>query len=327
MRRREVLALVCGAVALLRRSARAQQKAMPVIGYLNSNSLDRTAPLVAAFRAGLKEAGYVEGDNVAIEFRWAEGHYDQLPALATDLVARKVDVIVATTGVPSVRAAKEATASIPIVFDAGADPVALGLVASLARPGGNLTGITFMATGLTPKRLQLLVELIPQARVVGLLVNPKNPQTEGIVSDAREAARVIGVELQILSAGTDAEIDAAFAALGRSHADGLIAGADPFFNARRERLIALAARGEIPAIYQYREFAAEGGLISYGPNIAAVYRQVGIYAGRILKGARPADLPVQRPNTFELVINLKTAKALGLTVPQLLLAQADEVIE
>jgi putative ABC transport system substrate-binding protein len=327
MRRREILALVGGAVALPRLAARAQQKAKPVIGYLNSNSLDQTAPLVAAFRAGLKEAGYVEGDNVAIEFRWAEGHYDQLPALAADLVARKVDVIVATTGVPSIRAAKEATASIPIVFDAGADPVALGLVASLAHPGGNITGITFMSTGLTPKRLQLLSELIPQARVIGLLVNPQNPQTEGIVRDAREAARAIGVELQILNAGTDAEIDAAFAALSQSRADGLIAGADPFFNARRERLVALASRGGIPAIYQYREFAVEGGLISYGPNIAAVYRQVGIYAGRILKGEKPADLPVQRPNTFELVINLKTAKALGLTMPQLLLAQADEVIE
>ncbi len=327
MLRRELLVLAGGAVALPRRAARAQQRAVPVIGYLNSNSLDRTAPLVAAFRAGLKEAGYVEGDNVAIEFRWAEGHYDRLPALAADLVARKVDVIVATTGVPSVRAAKEATASIPIVFDAGADPVASGLVASLARPGGNITGITFMTAGLTPKRLQLLCELTPQARVIGLLVNPKNPQTEGIVRDAREAARAIGVELQILNAGTDAEIDAAFTALSQSHAGGLIAGADPFFNTRRERLIALASRGGVPAIYQYREFAAEGGLISYGPNIAAVYRQVGIYAGRILKGEKPADLPVQRPNTFELVINLKTAKALGLIVPPALLARADEVIE
>ncbi|HEX3882097.1 MAG TPA: ABC transporter substrate-binding protein [Stellaceae bacterium] len=326
MRRRELLTLVGGAVAFPRLAARAQ-KALPVIGYLNSNSLATTAPLVAAFRKGLGDAGYAEGQNLAIEFRWAEGHYDRLPELAADLAARKVDVIVATTGVPSVRAAKAATASIPIVFDAGADPVALGLVASLARPGGNVTGIAFMTSGLTPKRLEMLSELVPEAKVIGLLVNPKNAQTEGIVRDANEAVRAIGVELQILNAGTDAEIDAAFAALTQSHAGGLIAGSDPFFNSRRERLIALAARGGLPTIYQYREFATEGGLISYGPNIAAVYRRVGIYAGRILKGEKPADLPVQRPATFELVINLKTAKALGLTVPQVLLAQADEVIE
>jgi putative ABC transport system substrate-binding protein len=327
MRRRELLALVGGAVAFPRLAARAQQKTMPVIGYLNSNSLARTAPLVAAFRAGLKEAGYVEGDNVAIEFRWAEGHYDRLPALAADLVARKVDVIVATTGVPSVRAAKEATSSIPIVFDAGADPVALGLVASLARPGGNITGIAFMSLELTPKRLEMLSELVPQAKVIGLLANPKNPQTEGVVKSAQEAARALGVQLQVLNVSTDAEIDAAFAALIQSHAGGLIAGTDPFFNTRRERLIALASRAAIPTIYQYREFVTEGGLISYGPNIAAVYRQVGIYAGRVLKGEKPADLPVQRPATFELVINLKTAKALGLTLPQSLIARADEVIE
>jgi putative ABC transport system substrate-binding protein len=326
MQRRSFITLLAGA-ASWPSAARAQQKAMPVIGYLNSNSLATTAPLVAAFRKGLADLGYTEGQNLAIEFRWAEGHYDRLPELAADLAARKVDVIVATTGVPSVRAAKAATASIPIVFDAGADPVALGLVASLARPGGNVTGIAFMTAGLTPKRLELLSELVPRAKVIGLLVNPKNPQTEGIVRDAQEAARAIGVELQILNAGTEAEIDSAFAALTQSHAGGLIAGADPFFNARRERLIALAARGGVPTIYQYREFATEGGLISYGPNIAAVYRRVGSYAGRILKGEKPADLPVQRPATFELVINLKTAKALGLTVPQLLLARADEVIE
>ncbi|HWD57837.1 MAG TPA: ABC transporter substrate-binding protein [Stellaceae bacterium] len=326
MQRRSFITLLAGA-ASWPSAARAQQKAMPVIGYLNSNSLATTAPLVAAFRKGLADLGYTEGQNLAIEFRWAEGHYDRLPELAADLAARKVDVIVATTGVPSVRAAKAATASIPIVFDAGADPVALGLVASLARPGGNVTGIAFMTAGLTPKRLELLSELVPRAKVIGLLVNPKNPQTEGIVRDAQEAARAIGVELQILNAGTEAEIDSAFAALTQSHAGGLIAGADPFFNARRERLIALAARGGVPTIYQYREFATEGGLISYGPNIAAVYRRVGSYAGRILKGEKPADLPVQRPATFELVINLKTAKALGLTVPQVLLARADEVIE
>jgi putative tryptophan/tyrosine transport system substrate-binding protein len=326
MNRRD-LVTAAGLALVSPATARAQQKSMPVIGYLNSTSSDRTVPLLAAFRAGLKEAGYVEGDNVAIEFRWAEGHYDRLPALAADLVARKVDVIVATAGVPSVRAAKEATASIPIVFDAGADPVALGLVASLARPGGNVTGIAFMNTELTPKRLELLSQLVPQAKAIGLLVNPKNPQTEGIVTSAQDAARAMGVELQILNAGTDPEIDAAFATLAQSHGGGLIVGPDPFFSTWRERLVASASRAGVPTIYQYREFATEGGLISYGPNIAAVYRLVGTYAGRILKGERPAELPVQRPTTFELVINLKTAKALGLAVPQSLLARADEVIE
>ena len=326
MNRRGFIAIVACTTAMPF-AARSQQKSMPVIGYLNSNSPDRTAPLVAAFRAGLKEAGYVEGDNVAIEFRWAEGHYDRLPALAADLVARKVDVIAATAGVPTVRAAKEATRSIPIVFDAGADPVALSLVASFARPGGNVTGIAFMNTELVPKRLELLRQLVPETKPIGLLVNPKNPQTEGVVASAQDAARAMGVQLQILNAGTDAEIDATFAALAQSHAGGLIVGPDPFFNTRRERLTGLAARGRVPTIYQYREFAAESGLISYGPNIAAVYRQVGTYAGRILKGEKPADLPVQRPATFELVINLKTAKALGLTIPQSLLARADEVIE
>ena len=243
---------------------------MPVIGYLGPGSAQSDAFRVTGFRQGLKEAGYVEGDNVAIEFRWAEGHYDRLPALAADLVARKVDVIVATAGVPSVRAAKEATASIPIVFDAGADPVALGLVASLARPGGNVTGIAFMNTELTPKRLELLSQLVPQAKAIGLLVNPKNPQTEGIVTSAQDAARAMGVELQILNAGTDPEIDAAFATLAQSHGGGLIVGPDPFFSTWRERLVASASRAGVPTIYQYREFATEGGLISYGPNIAAV---------------------------------------------------------
>jgi putative ABC transport system substrate-binding protein len=320
-----MIALV-GAAALVPFAARAQ-KATPVIGYLNSNSLATTAPLVAAFRDGLRAAGYTEGQNLAIEFRWAEGDYDRLPELAADLAARKVDVIVATAGIPAARAAKAATSTIPIVFDTGGDPVALHLVTNLARPGGNLTGITFMNTELTPKRLGLLSELMPRARGIGLLVNPKNPQTEGVATDARAAAKAKGVELQLLKVSTDADIDTAFDALTRWHADGLIVGPDPFFNTRRERLVALAARAAVPTIYEYREFTVAGGLISYGPNIAAVYRKVGGYVGKILAGAKPADLPVQRPDKFELVINMKTATVLGLTVPPLLLAQADEVIE
>jgi putative ABC transport system substrate-binding protein len=327
MRRRELLTLVGGAVAFPRLGARAQQKAMPVIGYLNSNSLATTAPLVAAFRDGLGAAGYQEGQNLAIEFRWAEGHYDRLPELAADLAARKVDVIVATAGAPAVRAAKSATATIPIVFDTGGDPVALGLVPNLARPGENVTGVTFMNTELIPKRLDLLSELVSQARVIGLMVNPKNPQTQGVVSDAQAAARAKGLQLQILNVSTEADLDPAFAVLTQLHAGGLIVGPDPFFNTQRERLVTLAAHDAVPTIYEYREFTLAGGLISYGPNIKAVYGQVGDYAAKILKGAKPADLPIQRPTTFELVVNLKTARALGLTVPQTLLARADEVIE
>ena len=263
---------------------------------------------------------------MAIEYRWAEGHYDRLPALAADLVGRKVDVI-ATSSTPGIQAAKAATSTIPIVFFGGGDFVALGLVASLARPGGNLTGISIMSPELNPKRLDLLSQLVPQASVIALLVNPSNAIAEVTIRDVQEAARAKGVELQILRAGTEAEIDSAFAALVQLRAGALVAASDPFFNSRREQLVALASHHAVPAIWEWREFAEAGGLISYGSSLTGMWRPVGIYVGKILKGANPADLPIQQPTKFELVINLKTAKVLGLTVPQSLLAAADEVIE
>jgi putative ABC transport system substrate-binding protein len=299
---------------------------MPVIGYLSSTSLGAQAPWVAAFRQGLREAGYVEGQNVVIEYRWAEGHYDRLPELAADLAGRKVDVIVTQGGIPPARAAKDATATIPIVF-VGGDPIAAGLVASLARPGGNLTGMVFMTAEMVPKRLELVSELVPQAGVIALLVNPNNPLPEPIMREVQDAAHAKGLQLRILKAATEAEIDSAFATLVQLHAGALILGPDPFLNSRREQLIALASRYAVPAIYDFREHAAAGGLISYGPSLAAASRQSGTYAGRILKGVKPADLPVQQPTTFELVVNLKTAKALGVAVPPSILARADEVIE
>jgi putative ABC transport system substrate-binding protein len=323
MRRRELMILLGGAMAA--RAVGAQEKTMPVIGYLSSYS--PLNPFVAAFRQGLSEAGYVEGQNVAIEYRWAEGNYERLPALAADLVGRKVDVIAASGGDRSSRAAKNATSTIPIVSVIGGDPVAAGLVASLARPGGNLTGVSFLDVELTPKRLELLSELIPQASVIALLVNSGDPNAERIMRDAQEAARTKGVQLLILKASTESEIDAAFATLVELRAGALLVGAAPFFLTRRDQIVALAARHAVPAFYDVREYVAAGGLISYGTSLTAVYRQLGIYAGKILKGEKPADLPVQQPTRFELVINLKTAKTLGLTVPQSILARADEVIE
>jgi putative ABC transport system substrate-binding protein len=324
MRRRELL--LGGAAVVLPFAARAQQTAMPVIGFLNGTSPGPAAPFMAAFRQGLGETGYVEGQNLAIEYRWAEGRYDRLPALATDLVGRKVDVIVASGGDRSALAAKSATLTIPIVFTAG-DPVVIGLVASLSRPGGNLTGFSIITVELHPKLLELITELVPRAGVIALLMNPNNPNAERVMRDVQEAARAKGVQLTIVKAGTESEIEAAFASLVQQQAGALVVGADAFFNSWREQLVALASRRAIPAIYEWREFPVAGGLISYGTSLTAVYRQVGIYAGKILKGAKPADLPVQQPTTFELVINLKTAKALGVTVRQSILARADEVIE
>jgi putative ABC transport system substrate-binding protein len=298
---------------------------MPVIGFLSATSPGPLAPFVAAFRQGLSETGYVEGQSVVIEYRWAEGRYDRLPALAANLVDLRVDVIVAS-GSTAPRAAKNATSAIPIVF-VGGDPVLSGLVPSLGRPGGNLTGFSHFVDELMPKRLELLSDLIPQARSIALLVNPNSASTERTIRDLQEAARAKGVQLIILKAGTESEIEGAFGSLVERQAHALLVGADPFFNSRREQLVALASRHAVPAIYEWREFVTSGGLISYGPSLTSIYRQLGIYAGRIVKGAKPADLPVQQPTTFELVVNLKTAKALGLTVPQTILARADEVIE
>jgi putative tryptophan/tyrosine transport system substrate-binding protein len=324
LNRRDLLILGAGAATAWPSAARAQQKAMPVIGVLGSTS--RGAAFVAPFLEGLAKTGYVEGQNAAIEYRWAEGRYDRLPSLAADLVGRNVDLI-AVASVPSARAAKSATSTIPIVFAVGTDPVEDGLVASLARPGGNLTGVTFMMTELNPKRLELLSELVPQARVITLLVNPNNPSAERTMRDVQDAARAKEVQLLILKAGTESEIDAAFASFVQLHASALLVGQDPFFFSRREQLAALASRNAVPAIYENREYVAAGGLISYGTSLAAANRQAGIYVGKILKGAKPADLPVERPTRFELVVNLNTAKALGLTVPDALLLRADEVIE
>jgi putative ABC transport system substrate-binding protein len=325
MNRRELMTLIGGAAVALPLAARAQQKTVPVIGWLGGGSAGFYATFVAAFRQGLSETGYVEGQNLTIEFRWAEGNYDRLPELAAELVARKVDLIATSGGPLPALAAKNATSTIPIVFSSGG-AVERGLVASLARPGGNLTGIS-VNVELDAKRIEFLSELVPQAKVMALLMNPNNGTAASIIGDAQQAARAKGLQIPILKASTESEIDAAFATLVQTQAGALVVAADPFIDGRREQLVALAARHAVPAIYAWREFVAFGGLISYGPSIAAAYRQLGTYAGRVLKGARPADLPVQEPTRFELVINLKTAKALGLTVPQAILARADEVIE
>jgi putative ABC transport system substrate-binding protein len=324
MHRRRLIALLGGAIALPCVAAE-QQKAMPVIGFLGSDSPGPAASYLAAFHQGLSETGYVEGQNVAIEYRWAEGHYDRPPALAADLVGQRVDVIV-TSGTPPALAAKTATSTIPIVFNVG-DPVEIGLVASLARPDSNLTGVSLMSTELMPKRLELVSELVPQAAVIALLVNPDNPIAERIIRDVQEAARVKGVQLQVLKAGTEGEINATFPTLVELQAGALVISADPFFGTRREQLVALAAHHAVPTIYFRRQFAELGGLISYASSLTASFRLVGVYVGKILKGAKPADLPVQQPTTFELVVNLKTAKALGVTVPPSILARANEVIE
>jgi putative ABC transport system substrate-binding protein len=328
MRRRKFSILLGGALtaSTARGFAAHAQKATPVIGYLYGGVAGYSSPDVAAFRRGLDETGYVEGQSVAIEYRWAEGRYDQLPGLAADLVGRKVDVIAAMGVTAVVLAAKDATSTIPIIFVTGGDPVRRGLVASLSRPGGNITGVTILVVDLAPKLLELLSELVPQAKAIALLVNPQ-PATESLIRGLQEAARPKGVQFHILKASTESEIDAAFAALVQRPAGALLVFSDQFFFNRRAQIVALAARHAVPAIYEFGEYARAGGLMSYGASLTAAARQAGTYAGKILKGAQPADLPVLQPTTFELVINLKTAKALGLAIPPSILARADEVIE
>jgi putative ABC transport system substrate-binding protein len=300
---------------------------MPVIGYFSARSSESDVPMLAAFRQGLNETGYVEGKNVAIEFRWGDGEYDRMPTLAEDLVRRQVAIIVTSGGEISAQAAKAATATIPIVFNVGADPVRFGLVASLNRPGGNLTGVTSFVRVLGAKQIGLLRELVGTAIVIAFLVNPNEPTAESQISDVQAAAREVGQQLIILRAGTESEIDAAFVAIVQQRVGALLVGAGPFFLTREHKFVALAARHAVPAMYFRREFSEAGGLMSYGSNTAELYRQVGVYTGRILKGEKPADLPVQQPTKFELIINLKTAKALGITIPNTLIGRADEVIE
>ena len=324
MKRREVLALFTAA-ATWPFATRAQQPAMPVIGFLNSASPGASEHLLTAFRQGLSEAGFDEGRNVAIEYRWAEDRNERLPELAKELVRRQVAVLVATGGAAS--AAKAATATIPIVFAVGGDPVALGLVASLNRPGGNLTGVTHFVTVLTAKRLELLHELVPTATGIAVLVNPSTPNARVQLTDVDEAARRAGVRLITVSAAADDHFEAAFTTLVQRRAGALVVVADPFFTSRRNRLVAVWARHKLPTIYDNRQFAVAGGLMTYGTNSADLYRQIGVYTGRILKGAKPGDLPVVQPTRFELLINLKTAKTLGITIPQSVLLRADEVIQ
>jgi len=326
MRRREFITLLGGAAACPL-AARAQQAAVPVVGFLSSRSADDSARVVDAFRRGLAETGYVDGRNVAIEFRWAQGQFDRLPTLAAELASRPVAVLAALGGHQTVRAAKAASSAIPIVFGIGEDPVKEGIVASFNRPGANVTGATFFTALLGAKRLGLLRELVPKAEVIALLVNQNSSQGQGQVKDVQEAARNLGQRVIVFNGGTDEEIDAAFASLAQNGVGALLVGADPFFDPRRDRLIALAARHAVPAIYQFRDYALAGGLMSYGASITDLYQQVGVYAGRILNGDRPAELPVMLPTKFEMVINLKTAKMLRLDIPDKLLALADEVIE
>ena len=327
MRRRDFIKLIGGAAAAWPLAARTQQPGLPVVGFLDSKSPDDSAHMVAAFRRGLNESTFIEGQNVTIEFRWAQNQYDQLPVLAADLVRRRVDVIAATGG-PAALAAKAASATIPIVFRIAADPMTAGLVTSLSRPGGNVTGVTSLNLEVGPKRLEFLHELVPSATIMAALVNPTNPSNAEILSsDLQATARLLGLQLHLLHASSDADIDAAFATLTELRAGGLVIGTDAFFTSRDEKLAALALRYRIPTIYQWREFVAAGGLMSYGGSAPDSYRLAGVYTGRILKGEKPADLPVQQATKLELFINLKTAKALGLTVPQSLLASADEVIE
>jgi putative tryptophan/tyrosine transport system substrate-binding protein len=325
LKRRELISLLGGAAVSWPLVSRAQQPLIPVVGFLSGRSPAESAGVVAAFRKGLSETGYAEPGNVSIDFRWAEGQSDRLPALASELVHRPVDVIAALGG--SDIAAKAATTTVPIVFGSGGDPVEIGLVASLNRPGGNVTGATFLTAALGAKRLGLLRELVPGAEVIALLANPNYYLGPVQIRDVEEAARALGQKLVVLDGGTDEKIEAAFAALAPQHVSALLVGSDPFFDTRRESLVALALQHRVPAIYQFREYAVAGGLMSYGTSITDMYRLVGLYVGRVLKGEKPADLPVMQVTKFELVINLATAKALGVQISDNLLSLADEVIE
>jgi putative ABC transport system substrate-binding protein len=327
MKRREFVTLLGGGAAAWPLAARAQQAVRPVIGFISTRTSGDSAAVVAAFHQGLNEAGYSDRRNVAIEYRWAEGQYDRLPALVADLVRSKVSVIVSAGGDPAAQAAKAATATIPIVFVTGTDPVKAGLVSSFNRPSGNLTGVHVFLVGLGAKRLGLLHDLVPKAGLIAVLANPNLAPVGSDLRDVQEAAGSLGLKLHVLRAGTEPEIDNAFATMMRERADAVLVAADPFFTSRRDQIVALAARHAIPAIYELREYTAAGGLISYGTSLTDGYRQVGVYTGKILKGAKPGDLPVLQPTKLDLIINLKTAKTLGIAIPPGVLAIADEVIE
>jgi putative ABC transport system substrate-binding protein len=326
MRRREFITAL-GSVVAWPLALRAEQPAMPVIGFLSTRSPDESARVVLAFQRGLAQGGYADGQNVTIEYRWALSRYDRLGALATELVHRPVNLIVAVGADPSARAAKAATATIPIVATFSTDPVAAGLVSSFSRPGGNLTGISDLTTTLEPKRLELLHELVPQARTIAVVLNPTFPPSAQQLKDIQEAARAIGVRLHILRASTDEEIELAFASITELNVPAFTIASDPFLLTRRDKIVALAARHAVPGMYFFRDYPLAGGLMSYGTDLADVYQQIGLYAGRVLKGDKPADLPIMQPTKFELSINLKTARTLGIEIPATLLARADEVIE